>query len=311
MDNENLYKSLEKPTEDIYTALAQILDRKRNKGAKAHINRVKRDPSSPSHLEECRDTETVIRESPSKTIWKGILLKLLFFVCGALVATFIFLVLYYLTAFKQTYNNDKLQKNESFTKKELKQLQSQLEELQQRNNELLSKLEALDEQCPITNNYTQSRICSGCPAGWVLFNSKCYFFSTDKMDWYLSDADCNSLGGHLVIIESYEEQQFLKNEITKRGHGKSYWIGLTDCQTEGRFFWVDGSPLDSHKSFWDTDNNGGIQPDNWKNNGLSPKGEDCVHLQILPYSSGWHDGFCERQEKRICEAATQTITLNM
>uniref|UniRef100_A0A8C4T1R5 CD209 antigen-like protein E n=1 Tax=Erpetoichthys calabaricus TaxID=27687 RepID=A0A8C4T1R5_ERPCA len=250
MDNENLYKSLEKPTEDIYTALAQILDRKRNKGAKAHINRVKRDPSSPSHLEECRDTETVIRESPSKTIWKGILLKLLFFVCGALVATFIFLVLY-------------------------------------------------------------CRICSGCPAGWVLFNSKCYFFSTDKMDWYLSDADCNSLGGHLVIIESYEEQQFLKNEITKRGHGKSYWIGLTDCQTEGRFFWVDGSPLDSHKSFWDTDNNGGIQPDNWKNNGLSPKGEDCVHLQILPYSSGWHDGFCERQEKRICEAATQTITLNM
>ncbi|MBN3291549.1 C209E protein, partial [Polypterus senegalus] len=155
------------------------------------------------------------------------------------------------------------------------------------------------------------RICSWCPPEWVMFNSKCYFFSTDKMDWNLSDVDCNTLGGHLVIIESYKEQQFLKNEITKRGHGKSYWIGLTDCQTEGRFYWVDGSPLDSHKSFWDTDNNGGFQPDNWKNNGLSPKGEDCVHLQILPYSSGWHDGFCERQEKRICEAATQKITLNM
>uniref|UniRef100_A0A8C4T347 C-type lectin domain-containing protein n=1 Tax=Erpetoichthys calabaricus TaxID=27687 RepID=A0A8C4T347_ERPCA len=66
----------------------------------------------------------------------------------------------------------------------------------------------------------------------------CYFISTDEMNWWDSQNNCRSLGGHLVIIESEEEQ------TRTSGHADSYyWIGLSDQATEGHFLWVDGTPL--------------------------------------------------------------------
>ncbi|KAK1134395.1 hepatic lectin-like [Acipenser oxyrinchus oxyrinchus] len=41
---------------------------------------------------------------------------------------------------------------------------------------------------------------------WMQFNGKCYYFSTDTMDWNSSHDNCKSMGGHLVIIESKAEQ---------------------------------------------------------------------------------------------------------
>ncbi|XP_058849510.1 hepatic lectin-like [Acipenser ruthenus] len=41
---------------------------------------------------------------------------------------------------------------------------------------------------------------------WMQSNGKCYYFSTDKMDWNSSHDNCTSMGGHLVIIEGEAEQ---------------------------------------------------------------------------------------------------------
>uniref|UniRef100_A0A8C4RKI6 C-type lectin domain-containing protein n=1 Tax=Erpetoichthys calabaricus TaxID=27687 RepID=A0A8C4RKI6_ERPCA len=82
-----------------------------------------------------------------------------------------------------------------------------------------------------------------CPQLWRPFQSKCYFFSTVEMNWTLSQDNCTAMGGHLVIIESEDEQEFLQQEA----NNTQYWIGLTDSETEGKWLWVDKSPLHDPK----------------------------------------------------------------
>ncbi|MGH0135040.1 UNVERIFIED_CONTAM: hypothetical protein FKN15_056478 [Acipenser sinensis] len=62
------------------------------------------------------------------------------------------------------------------------------------------------------------------------------------MNWNSSRDNCTSMGGHLVIIESEEEQRFLLS-AAKAHAGNRYWIGLTDAVTEGVWLWVDGTRL--------------------------------------------------------------------
>ncbi|KAK6477356.1 CD209 antigen-like protein C isoform X1 [Huso huso] len=127
------------------------------------------------------------------------------------------------------------------------------------------------------------RVCKACPQNWELFNGKCYYFSTDRMNWTSSRDNCTSLGGHLVIIDLFTVQRSLSDKaliITQayRYEEKSYWIGLTDAVTEGTWLWVDGTPLigNVQAKFWVTRSDG-KQPDDYK--GEDPSGEDCAQLQ--------------------------------
>ncbi|XP_039598345.1 CD209 antigen-like protein B, partial [Polypterus senegalus] len=106
-------------------------------------------------------------------------------------------------------------------------------------NDKHAELRKLKEfYCPVTNP-TQEKTCHVCPNDWVLFNSKCYFFSTDKLTWQQSQKQCKKIRGNLVIVENELEQTFLNNRInTNECEDKVYWIGLNDQKTEGEFVWV-------------------------------------------------------------------------
>ena len=68
----------------------------------------------------------------------------------------------------------------------------------------------------------------------------------------------------------------------------SYWIGLTDLETEGQYKWTNGEP--AYYTQW-ADN----EPNN--NNGI----EDCVHL-IDNTREGWNDLSCNLYSiSSICE----------
>ncbi|MGH0119788.1 UNVERIFIED_CONTAM: hypothetical protein FKN15_025667 [Acipenser sinensis] len=138
------------------------------------------------------------------------------------------------------------------------------------------------------------RVC--CPEKWVPFNGKCYYFSTDKMDWNSSRDNCTSMGGHLVIIESEAEQRFLMN-AAKAHPGNLYWIGLTDAVTEGTWLWVDGTPLNDKTQYW-----GSGEPND--RNGE----EDCAHFPFHgdPLNS-WNDIGCRENYSRICETIAVII----
>ncbi|KAF5893774.1 C-type lectin domain family 4 member E-like isoform X1, partial [Clarias magur] len=77
--------------------------------------------------------------------------------------------------------------------------------------------------------------------GCFSFSSSIYFIFNEKKSWDESREDCRNKGADLVIINSSEEQDF----ISKQLQGGRAWIGLSDGDTEGKWKWVDGTPLTS------------------------------------------------------------------
>ncbi|RXM32785.1 C-type lectin domain family 4 member E, partial [Acipenser ruthenus] len=146
-----------------------------------------------------------------------------------------------------------------------------------------------------------------CPEKWLQFNGKCYYFSTDTMNWHSSRASCVSMGADLVIIESEAEQRFLMNAAKAQTARNRYWIGLTDAVTEGVWLWVDGTPLNDKAKYWYTG-----QPDDWKE-GEDSSGEDCARLAYsIDWADPlkvWHDSSCtQKKYRRICE--TMAVIIN-
>ncbi|XP_042566500.1 C-type lectin domain family 4 member F-like [Clupea harengus] len=117
---------------------------------------------------------------------------------------------------------------------------------------------------------------------WEYFDGACYHFSTDKKNWTESIDACVTMGGHLVIINSQQEMDFLKDKT-------EHWIGLTDAQEEGTWRWVDNTPLTDPK-FWAQG-----QPNNHK--GYDPDGQHCAMIK----RGEWHDRSCGYPYKIICE----------
>uniref|UniRef100_A0A3Q2P7F1 C-type lectin domain-containing protein n=1 Tax=Fundulus heteroclitus TaxID=8078 RepID=A0A3Q2P7F1_FUNHE len=122
--------------------------------------------------------------------------------------------------------------------------------------------------------------CLKCGAGWELHGGTCYNFSTGKSSWTESRRSCRDLGGDLVKIDSREEQEA----------EDKFWIGLTDSELEGRWLWVDGSPLNERFDC--------------SENFLNPAGEDCVRMGERGGASDlkcWLDKSCDDPHKSICE----------
>jgi hypothetical protein len=63
---------------------------------------------------------------------------------------------------------------------------------------------------------------------------------SDPGTWFQAEAQANSLGGHLVAINSAAEEQLL---LQLFGGTEPFWIGLTDQQVEGVFMWTNGDPV--------------------------------------------------------------------
>uniref|UniRef100_A0A669CAH5 C-type lectin domain-containing protein n=1 Tax=Oreochromis niloticus TaxID=8128 RepID=A0A669CAH5_ORENI len=88
----------------------------------------------------------------------------------------------------------------------------------------------LSNNCSLQSNHSEK-----CPDRWTRFGSSCYFKSTERKTWSDSRRDCQDKGADLVMINSKEEQEFIRN---MRGGS---WIGLTGWNYEWE--WVDGSAL--------------------------------------------------------------------
>ncbi|XP_058849515.1 C-type lectin domain family 4 member E-like isoform X2 [Acipenser ruthenus] len=160
----------------------------------------------------------------------------------------------------------------------------------------------LDKYCPLKEGSSKERVC--CPEKWVQSNGKCYYFSTDTMNWHSSRASCVSMGADLVIIESEAEQRFLLNEA-KAHPWNRYWIGLTDAVTEGVWLWVDGTPLNDKAKFWY-----GKEPSDDKE-GWDSSGQDCADLMYMSDTLNvWSDQSCTQLKmRRICE--TMAVIINI
>ncbi|KAK1134407.1 C-type lectin domain family 4 member E-like [Acipenser oxyrinchus oxyrinchus] len=177
---------------------------------------------------------------------------------------------------------------------ERKQIQYRYSELENNYSNISEKYSALDQYCPVTDTSSKERVCKACPVNWVESNGKCYYFSTDKMDWNSSRASCVSMGADLVIIESEAEQEFIQSQT--RRIRDFFWIGLSDEVTEGEFLWVDNTPPST--TYWKHN-----EPDNTMLfEGNRNSNADCAVIDYKAASlQSWGDTLCSLPVRRVCE----------
>ncbi|XP_069032717.1 hepatic lectin-like isoform X2 [Embiotoca jacksoni] len=164
-----------------------------------------------------------------------------------------------------------------------------------------STLQPTSTPLPEKNNRTSGP----CDEGWEHHGGQCYYFSINKLTWQVSRQECIFEGGDLVKIDSRDEQEFLARRLRDQmmEPEDKFWIGLTDSKEEGRWLWVDGSPLDTSLTFWYK-----REPDNW--NVENPEGEDCVRMGEKDGSHDlmcWFDKSCKIPHRRICEKSAVSV----
>lgn len=125
--------------------------------------------------------------------------------------------------------------------------------------------------------------CLSCPPNWQHFDRNCYFFSTLRGSWTSAKQSCEAEGAHLVIINNKAELNFLAGQMI---NDQVAWIGLNDKVTEGKWVWVDGTPLSL--AFWHSG-----EP-----NDAGKGGEDCA---TLLFDGLWNDARCPNNDFWICE----------
>uniref|UniRef100_A0A8C2ARM3 C-type lectin domain-containing protein n=1 Tax=Cyprinus carpio TaxID=7962 RepID=A0A8C2ARM3_CYPCA len=150
------------------------------------------------------------------------------------------------------------------------------------------------EEFNVLRNHTG---CALCAVHWIHSGGKCYYYSTVRMNWTQSRDHCVTLGGHLVIINSKAEQDFVASKVEE-----THWIGLNDLDIEGHWVWVNNQPVSNSVEFWMKRENDISEPDNWTK--LHPDGEDCASLGD-PYGGTdfWMDAYCFEEKSFVCEAA--------
>ncbi|KAI4896072.1 hypothetical protein NFI96_007118 [Prochilodus magdalenae] len=152
-----------------------------------------------------------------------------------------------------TEERDQLQSSYQNLTEERDQLRSSYQNLTVENEKMKNKSQSLAaEVTTLQTRYEQTLLqymcaeCSDnrCFKDWRKHEGSFYLISTEWMSWRAAREDCRDRGADLVIINSKEEQSFLSAQYAK----KTFWMGLTDEETEGVWKWVDGQPLT--QQFW-------------------------------------------------------------
>jgi len=112
--------------------------------------------------------------------------------------------------------------------------------------------------------------------------------------WHQARDACRAMGGRLVVIESAEEQAFLGSLAAPPKGARAdvgMWIGLSDEAREGRWAWVDGSPLGF--AAWSAR---GREPNNTE--GVEHAAEMAWHHNL---GGAWNDNKAGQRQGFVCE----------
>uniref|UniRef100_A0A3Q4ABC9 C-type lectin domain-containing protein n=1 Tax=Mola mola TaxID=94237 RepID=A0A3Q4ABC9_MOLML len=151
-------------------------------------------------------------------------------------------------------------------------------------------------------DFFTATLCWKCEEGWEKFKEQCYYFTNNSSPWEKAREMCQNRGGDLVRIKSkndadtcmFSVKTFLGQKLREKMsvNQDKFWIGLTDSQTEGKWLWVDGSPLDESPK----------EPDDWKSENTD--GEDCARMGEKGQTKSlndWFDKSCLKSHRSICE----------
>nr|XP_033465447.1 LOW QUALITY PROTEIN: C-type lectin domain family 10 member A-like [Epinephelus lanceolatus] len=181
--------------------------------------------------------------------------------------------------------------------------------------EALKQLSAVDSltktvtelKCAIERIINNSSVAGGCcPLGWETFGSSCYLFSKTPLNWHDARDWCNGHESHLVILNTDEEWEFIKQHTM----GTFHWVGLTD--ERGEWEWVNQTPYIMNRRRWKPG-----QPDSWTGHGYGHGDEDCAHLHndgrlndlhcSPSYAISARDTTSIAKEHRVCPGCTHPL----
>ncbi|XP_077427610.1 type-2 ice-structuring protein-like [Vanacampus margaritifer] len=83
-----------------------------------------------------------------------------------------------------------------------------------------------------------------CSPGWSENAGRCFFFDATQKTWAEAQAHCQGIGGNLASLHSDDDNTFVQT-LTQKNPA---WLGGTDCQTSGAWFWMDGTQM--MRRFW-------------------------------------------------------------
>ncbi|CAG5124223.1 unnamed protein product [Candidula unifasciata] len=127
-----------------------------------------------------------------------------------------------------------------------------------------------------------------CREGWQSFGDSCYGFGESTTAWGAAEAICKVYNGKLAEIETFEENEFLKN-LAKSKQADRVLLGGTDMFSEGSWEWSSGGKHIFPFVDWAPG-----QPDD-------SSGEDCLTFS-RDNKYQWNDFHCEQAAYFICEA---------
>jgi hypothetical protein len=113
----------------------------------------------------------------------------------------------------------------------------------------------------------------------VSFGGHTYALIEGNLTWHAAKHRCEAMGGHLVCVETQEEDEF----IGRFCNGNVVWIGGTDELVEGEWRWVTGDRMDYRNAVFD--NHEGAQH----------------HAIYWPSLGRWDDQFAGVRLDFICE----------
>eukprot|EP00094_Tigriopus_californicus_P000452 TCALIF_00439-PB protein Name:"Similar to MRC1 Macrophage mannose receptor 1 (Homo sapiens)" AED:0.06 eAED:0.07 QI:7/0.88/0.83/1/0.74/0.69/36/84/3089 len=140
---------------------------------------------------------------------------------------------------------------------------------------------------------------SYCKSGWIpdLDLKRCFKIISTDMVWEDAAKECDLMGGTLISIKS-EEKNTKMLDLVKNANVYKMWLGATDKLEEGKFMWLDETPIDDGYMNWMEG-----QPSN------DDPGEQCLSMLVqedyFQEPGKWNDDKCDSTEKFICETNFQ------
>uniref|UniRef100_A0A8C6IFZ1 C-type lectin domain family 7 member A n=1 Tax=Mus spicilegus TaxID=10103 RepID=A0A8C6IFZ1_MUSSI len=144
---------------------------------------------------------------------------------------------------------------------------------------------SLDEKvAPSKASQTTGGFSQPCLPNWIMHGKSCYLFSFSGNSWYGSKRHCSQLGAHLLKIDNSKEFEFIESQ-TSSHRINAFWIGLSRNQSEGPWFWEDGS------AFF---------PNSFQVRNTAPQ-ESLLHNCVWIHGSEVYNQICNTSSYSICE----------
>ena len=115
------------------------------------------------------------------------------------------------------------------------------------------------------------------------------------MAWLDASESCSTKGGHLLKIETEDENYYIKGKLEEFeiGEGDYFWTAGNDRKIEGVYTWNEGTGEEGGQEIvygdWHP-----TEPNDYRGK------EDCVAL-FPPMDYGWNDFPCDMKMFYICE----------